>query len=109
MSYGECSHWPRLTRQYLAAVFAAVWVFLCIFIAPLGPTWAVLGNAGMRLLAVMPYEMMYVYVAELLPTSHRAAGGAPALPPDMMVLRHLIAQHVLACSPQYRCLSMHEQ
>ena len=39
-----------------------------------GPVWEVFGNALWRITSVAPYELMYVYVAELLPTSHRNTG-----------------------------------
>ena len=56
---------------------------LCVFAAAglsfawrMSPGALFTGNALMRLAALVPYEIMYVYVAEILPTSHRNTGLA---------------------------------
>lgn len=57
----------------LGSAFAAL---LLTFIWRMGPVTLLGGNIFMRALGVLPYEIMYVYAAEILPTSHRNAGVA---------------------------------
>ncbi len=66
----------RRSILFILMVLSVLWVFLHTFLRKLGPGWMVLGNAGMRILALGPYEVMYVYMAELMPTSHRNTGLA---------------------------------
>jgi hypothetical protein len=65
----------RRTMLYLTivSVFGAL---VLSFTWYMGPGVLFSGNAVMHLAGLIPYEIMYIYVAEILPTSHRNTGLA---------------------------------
>lgn len=63
----------RRTMMCLTAM-SGIFAFALTFVWREGP-WALFGgNLLMRAVGALPYEIMYVYTAEVLPTSHRNAG-----------------------------------
>lgn len=64
----------RRLMLFTLGLASGSWMLFHIYLRSLGPVGLVVGNVGIRLFAVMPYKVMYVYIAELVPTSHRSAG-----------------------------------
>jgi len=60
----------RMLTFYLAAASVCA-LLLHLFLRMQGPIGKIIGNVLLRLFSVLPYEMMYLYVAERVPTSHR--------------------------------------
>lgn len=65
----------RGTMLYLTAASALAALSLT-FTWRMGLMTFFVGNLAMRSLGVLPYEIMYVYAAEIMPTSHRNTGLA---------------------------------
>ena len=63
----------RKTMLYFTVV-TAVFGLLLTFTWYMGPSVLFAGNVFMRCAGLVPYEIMYVYSAEILPTSHRNTG-----------------------------------
>jgi len=68
-----------ISRRILIVVLLLLSAICCFLVAAawsIAPAFLIAGNVAVRMFCVAPYEAMYVYVAELLPTSHRNAGLA---------------------------------
>ena len=68
---------PSIGRKNAVIIFSAIaplFAFLAIVLEEVGLIWFHLANIGLRIAAIVPYQVMYVYAAELFPTSHRNFG-----------------------------------
>ncbi len=63
----------RKTMLYFTVV-TIVFGLVLTFTWYMGPSVLFAGNVFMRCAGLVPYEIMYVYAAEILPTSHRNTG-----------------------------------
>lgn len=70
---------PNVGRRRLMQLLTLGSAFAALLLAVIwrmGPVALFGGNILMRSLGVLPYEIMYVYAAEIMPTSHRNTGLA---------------------------------
>jgi len=70
----EGTHVGRREILLVLSLASVVVAGIMIMISDKGTTWLHLGSMGLRLMVVLPYEAMYIFAAELLPTSHRNLG-----------------------------------
>ncbi|KAJ1488080.1 major facilitator superfamily domain-containing protein [Baffinella frigidus] len=68
---------PSIGRKYSVIMFAGlipVAAVAAVISEQYGLVWFHVANILLRMFSILPYEVMYVYAAELLPTSHRNLG-----------------------------------
>mmetsp|Transcript_36443 Transcript_36443/g.74819 ORF Transcript_36443/g.74819 Transcript_36443/m.74819 type:complete len:526 (-) Transcript_36443:316-1893(-) len=95
---------PYVGRQWTVAFAAAATVpsaLLCAITVNMSLGWLVASNLLLRFCVVAPYEAMYVYAAETLPTSHRnkSLSSGNSATKIVAVLVPLLAQSLLDLSP----------
>eukprot|EP00960_Hanusia_phi_P011379 332110-Hanusia_phi.AAC.1 len=72
----EGTHVGRREILLVLSLSSIVVAAIMVLVSDKGTTWLHLGSMGLRLIVVLPYEAMYIFASELLPTSHRNLGLA---------------------------------